>query len=180
MSLGPATTNEHQSLGSFRETTAAWLREQGDWNGSKPISEVWVLLEGRACEIARAEAQLDLQQAHKQGTVNYYLQSLRRQGHVGLANAGLAILNAEDQSIWGQDRRQHQDQVTVWMAWLDWAVRFVRPSWEANVITWNLGPLGYEYSRTQLQQLLKEGQSVVMVQEVRFPLGNLTRKHCGI
>ena len=57
------------------------------------------------------------------------------------------------------------------MAWLDWAVRFVCPSWEANVTTWNLGPLGYEYSRTQLQQLLKEGQSVVMVQEVRFPLG---------
>jgi hypothetical protein len=65
---------------------------------------------------------------------------------VGLANAGLAILNAEDQSIWGQDRRQHQDQVNVWMAWLDWAVRFVRPSWEANVTTWNLGPLEYEYS----------------------------------
>jgi hypothetical protein len=57
------------------------------------------------------------------------------------------------------------------MAWLDWAVRFVRPSWEANITTWNLGPLGYEYSRTQLQELLKEGQEVVMVQEVRFPLG---------
>ena len=171
MSLGRVTINGHRSLGSFREITAAWLREQGDWNGSKAISEGWVLLEGRACEIARAEAQLDLQQAHKKGTVNDYLQSLRRRGHVGLANAGMAILNAEDQSIWGQNRRQHQDQVNVWMAWLDWAIRCVRPSWEANVTTWNLGPLGYEYSRTQLQQLLKEGQAVVMVQEVRFPLG---------
>ncbi len=63
------------------------------------------------------------------------------------------------------------EYLNVWMAWLDWAVRFVRPSWEANVTTWNLGPLGYEYYRTQLQQLLKEGQAVVMVQEVRFPLG---------
>jgi hypothetical protein len=50
-------------------------------------------------------------------------------------------------------------------------VRFVRPSWEANVTTWNLGPLGYEYSRDLLQQLLKKGQAVVMVQEMRFPLG---------
>ena len=31
--------------------------------------------------------------------------------------------------------------------------------------------MGYEYSRTQLQQLLARGQAVVMVQEVRFPLG---------
>jgi endonuclease/exonuclease/phosphatase family metal-dependent hydrolase len=83
----------------------------------------------------------------------------------------MAILNAEDPSTRGQNQRQHQDQVSVWMAWLDWAVRFVRPSWEANVTTWNMGPLGYEYSRTQLQELLKEGQAVVMVQEVRFPLG---------
>ena len=165
MSLGRVTVDGHRSLGAFREITAAWLREQGDWNGSKAISEGWVLLEGRACEIARAEAQLDLQQAHKKGAVNEYLQSLRRRGHVGLANAGMAILNAKDQSIWGQRWRQHQDQVNIWMAWLDWAIRCVRPSWEANVTTWNLGPLGYEYSRTQLQQLLKEGQAVVMVQE---------------
>jgi len=37
--------------------------------------------------------------------------------------------------------------------------------------TWNMGPMGYEYSRTQLQQLLARGQAIVMVQEVRFPLG---------
>jgi hypothetical protein len=169
-SLGRATTNEHQSPGPFREITAAWLRGHGDWDGSKAIGEDWVLLEGRACEIARAEAQLDLQKEHENGSVNDYLQSLQKRGHVGLANAGLAILNAGDQSMWGQDRRQHQDQVNIWIAWLDWAVRFVRPSWEANVTTWNLGPLGYEYSRIQLQQLLQEGQAVVMEQEMRFPL----------
>ena len=137
--------------------TSAWLREQGDWNGSVATSEGWVLLEGRACEIARARAQLDLQQAHRQGTVNDYLQSLRPRGHVELAH-GLTMLNVENTSIWEKDRRQHQDQVNVWMAWLDWEVRFVRPSWEANVTTWNLGPLGYEYSRSQLQQLLTKGQ----------------------
>ena len=129
-----------------------------------------VLLEGRACEIARARAQLDLQQAYRQGTVNDYLQSLRPRGHVELAH-GLTMLNVENTSIWEKDQRQHQDQVDVWMAWLDWEVRFVRPSWEANVTTWNLGPLGYEYSRSQLQQLLTKGQAVVMVQEVRFSLG---------
>jgi len=170
-SLGRATNNQHQLSGSFRESMAEWLREQGDWNGSKAISEDWVLLERRAGEIARAQAQLDLQRAREQGTVQEYMQTLRQRGYVGLANAGLTILEASSKSMREQDRRQHQDQVSGWIAWLDWAVRFVRPSWEANVTTWNLGPLGYEYSRTQLQQLLKEGQAVVMVQEVRFPLG---------
>ncbi len=112
-SLGRATNNEYRPSGSFRESTAAWLREQVDWNGSKAISEDWVLLEGRACEIARAQAQLDLQQAHEQGTVTEYLQSLRQRGYVGLANAGLTILEAEGKSMQEQDRRQHQDQVSV-------------------------------------------------------------------
>ena len=75
-----------------------------------------------------------------------------------LAHAGLTMFNVENTSIWEKDRRQHQDQVNVWIAWLDWEVRFVRLSWEANVTTWNLGPLGYEYSRSQLQQLLTKGQ----------------------
>ncbi len=57
------------------------------------------------------------------------------------------------------------------MAWLDWSVRFVRPTWETNVTTWNMGPMGYEYSRTQLQHLLARGQAIVMAQEVRFPSG---------
>ena len=104
-------------------------------------------------------AQLDPQQAHKQGTVNDYLQSLRQRGHVELAHAGLTMLNVENTSIWEKDRRQHQDQVNVWMAWLDWEVRFVRPSWEANVTTWNLGPLGYEYSRSNCSNCYEEASS---------------------
>ena len=55
-SLGRATNNQHRLSGSFRESMAVWLREQGDWNGSKAISEDWVLLERRAGEIARAQA----------------------------------------------------------------------------------------------------------------------------
>ena len=31
------------------------------------------------------------------------------------------------------DEHRYQDQVNEWMAWLDWSVRFVRPTWEANV-----------------------------------------------
>lgn len=56
------------------------------------------------------------------------------------------------------------------MAWFDCEICFVLSSWEANVTTWNIGPLCYEYSRTQLQQLLQEGQAVVLIQEMRFPL----------
>jgi len=169
--LGPVTVNEHRSPGSLREVKAAWLREQGDWNGANATSEGWVLLEGRAREIARAEARLGLQQARKQGSINDYLQSLRHRGHVGLANIGLAVLSTDCTLGREPDKRRHQDQVNDWMAWLDWSVRFVRPSWETNVTTWNMGPMGYEYSRTQLQQLLARGPAIVMVQEVRFPLG---------
>ncbi len=97
-------------------------------------------MEGRAREIARAEARLGLQQARKQGSINDYLQSLRQRGHVGLANMGLAVLPTDGTLGREPDKRRHQDQVNDWMAWLDWSVRFVRPSWETNVTTWNMGP----------------------------------------
>jgi hypothetical protein len=169
--LSPVTINEHRSPGSLKEVKTAWLREQGDWNGANAASEGWVLLEGRTCEIARAEARLSLQQACKQGSIPDYLQSLRQRGHVGLANMGLTVLPV-DGTLGGEpDEHRYQDQVNDWMAWLDWSVRFVRPTWETNVTTWNMGPMGYEYSRTQLQQLLARGQAIVTAQEVRFPPG---------
>jgi hypothetical protein len=169
--LGPVTINEHRSPGSLKAVKTAWLREQGDWNGANEVSEGWVLLEGRACEIARAEARLSLQQACKQSSIPDYLQSLRQRGHVGLANRGLAVLPMDGTLGREPDERRFQDQVNDLVAWLDWSVRFVRPTWETNVTTWNMGPMGCEYSRTQLQQLLARGQAIVMAQEVRFPLG---------
>jgi hypothetical protein len=81
--------HEHLSSGSFRQIVGAWMREQGDWAGARAVTEDWVLLEGRPCEIARAEAHCNLQQAREKGTICDYLQSLQRRGHVGLANAGL-------------------------------------------------------------------------------------------
>jgi hypothetical protein len=97
---------------------------------------------------------------------------------VGLANMGLTVLLGDGTLGREPDEHRYQDQVNEWMAWLDWSVRFVRPTWETNVTTWNMGPMGYEYSRTQLQQLLARGQAIVMAQEVRFPLGARQRvKH---
>lgn len=113
--LGPVTINAHRSPGSLREVKAAWLREQGDWNGANTTSEGWILLEGRAREIARAEARLGLQQARKQGSINDYLQSLRHRGHVGLANIGLAVLSTNGTLGGEPDKRQHQDQVNDWL-----------------------------------------------------------------
>ena len=72
-----------------------WLREQGDWTGSQAVKEDWILLEGRACEITRAEAHCELcalQKACAEGTVRAYLQSLQRKGHAGSANARLTIM----------------------------------------------------------------------------------------
>ena len=73
---------------------------------------------------------------------------------MGLANMGLTVLFGDDTLGMKPDEHRYQDQVNEWMAWLDWSVRFVRPTWEANVTTWNMGPMGYGYSRTQLQHLL--------------------------
>ena len=84
---------------------------------------------------------------------------------------GLTVLPGDGTLGRESDEHRCQDQVNEWMAWLDWSVRFVRPTWETNVTTWNMGPMGYEYSRTQLQHLLARGQAIVMAQEVRFPLG---------
>ena len=55
--------------------------------------------------------------------------------------------------------------------WLDWEVRMARPQLQANVSTWNVGPLGYEASKEQLRKALCEGRAVLMVQELCFPLG---------
>jgi len=121
-------TNVNLSPGPFRRMTATWLREQGDWTGANTVKEDWVLLEGRACEIARAEAHSNLQKAREKGTVRAYLQSLESRGHVGLANTGLNILAHAGTLMRKLDLGQQQDQVNVWMAWLDWEVRFVHPS----------------------------------------------------
>ena len=104
-----------------------WLREQGDWTGSQAVKEDWILLEGQACEIARAEAHCALQKACAEGTVRKYLQSLQRKGHVGLANAGLTIMVNGCKSTQKHDLC-YQDKVHRWMTWFDWEVRFVRPS----------------------------------------------------
>ena len=61
-------THVNLSPSPFRQMTATWLREQGDWTGSNAVKEDWVLLEGRVCEIARAEAHYNLQKARRDGT----------------------------------------------------------------------------------------------------------------
>jgi len=119
--LGPVTINEHRSPGSLKEVKTAWLREQGDWSGANAASEGWVLLEGRTCEIARAEARLSLQQAGEQGSVPDYLQSLQQRGHVGLANMGLTVLLGD--GTLGREPDEHRPRTRYMNGWPGWIGR---------------------------------------------------------
>jgi len=72
MGLVRGMTHVNLSPSPFRQLTATWLREQGDWTAANAVKEDWVLLEGRACEIARAEAHSNLQKAREEGTVRAF------------------------------------------------------------------------------------------------------------
>jgi hypothetical protein len=102
--------------GPLRRRAAQWLREQSDWTGANAVTGDWVLLEGRAGEIASAEAHVSLQKSREEGTVDAFLQLLHRRGHVGLANAGRVILVNASTSMGEHDLLQQQDQVKMWMA----------------------------------------------------------------
>jgi hypothetical protein len=56
--MSPRRAAAHENLlpGPLRRRAAQWLREQGDWTGANGVTGDWILLEGRAGEIANAEA----------------------------------------------------------------------------------------------------------------------------
>ena len=70
------------------------------------------------------------------------------------------------------DLNDLRDRLCVWRGWLDWEVRMARPQLQANVSTWNVGPLGYEASKEQLRRALCEGRAVLMVQELCLGISN--------
>ena len=120
----------------------SWHRLSGDWAGARAVTGDWVPRTRMECDRARGEAQQRLQDAIQNDTFEDFMQELREQGHVGLANEGLRLWRAGREPTPGADLNDMRDRMCVWRGWLDWEVRMVRPQVHANVSTWNMGPVG--------------------------------------
>ena len=147
------------------------LREQGDAVGARAVTGDWVPGVGLEREMMRAEAQMKLGEAAREGTLDTFFQGLRERGHVGLANEGARVWTCVQEPSEGEASGTLYRKARAWRKWLDWEVRMRRPLAQSNVITWNLGPLGYEASKEELRRTLQEGKAVVMIQELGFPRG---------
>ena len=91
--------------------------------------------------MAREEARRRLQESIANDAFEDFMQELRERGHVGLANEGLWIWDAIREPNLSVDLNDLRDRLCVWRGWLDWEVRMARPQLQANVSTWNVGPL---------------------------------------
>ena len=154
-----------------RSRKAAWLGLRGDRAGARAVTGDWTARIGVEREMAREEARRRLQESIANDAFEDFMQELRERGHVGLANEGLWIWDAIREPNLSVDLNDLRDRLCVWRGWLDWEVRMARPQLQANVSTWNVGPLGYEASKEQLHKALCAGRAVLMVQELCFPLG---------
>ena len=161
----------HQQQRGCRSMKKVWLGMQGDRAGVRAVTGDWVPRIGVGREMARVGTQMHLQEAIRSGTFETFMQELKEQGHVGVANEGLRIWEDIRRPTLGVDQNDLRDRTRAWRGWLDWEVQMARPQLQANVTTWNVGPLGYEASKEQLRRTLGEGRAVLMIQELCFPLG---------
>ena len=95
--------------------------------------------------------------AVEHANVQEFLQELREQGKIGLANRG--------------EGSHSPHQVAWWLQWLEWESLWTNKPIQSDVITWNIGPQGVDLSIHQIAQTLSKGTAVVMLQEVSFHPG---------
>jgi hypothetical protein len=100
-------------------------------------------------------------QAEEQSNVVNFLQELRDQGKIGLANCGEHI-HSPHEAAW-------------WLQWLEWESMWTNSPPPSDVITWNIWPQGVDLSIPQIAQTLSKGAAVVMLQEVSFHPGERRR-----
>jgi len=93
--------------------------------------------------------------------MTHYLQELREQGKIGLANWG-EQLHSVLETEW-------------WLQWLEWESLWATKIFPSDVVTWNIGPQGVDLSIPQITQTLSKGSAVVMLQEVSFHPGERRR-----
>jgi hypothetical protein len=96
-------------------------------------------------------------------------------GHTYLAERAQEIQLGGMQSRtteWHQcDNQVSMDLKTDWLAEVAWYGGWTRQGCKGNIISWNLGPLGYLLSLNQIRETLELGAPIVMFQELRFPKG---------
>jgi hypothetical protein len=158
------------------------LQLAGDGAGAKSVEGGWQekpRSEGQAWGERQAgtRAVVAFWEAQKENWVQALLQELREKGHVGLANAGARVFLTEK----GFGRKQREIGRTEkehWMRWPEWEAQFTRQEpqqWQPTVITWNVGPVGYELTKAQIVYTLRKRVSVVMFQECSFAAGMRAR-----
>ena len=81
-------------------------------------------------------------QAQEHSTMSHYLQGLREQGKIGLAN-------------WGE-QLQTVLEIEWWLQWLEWESLWAKRDFPSDVITWNIGPQSVDLSIPQIAQTLSK------------------------
>ena len=162
-----------------REAKKGFLQLAGDGAGAKSVEGGWQGKprgDGRAWEERQAgtKAVVAFWEAQREKLVPAFLQELREKGHVG-ANAGAKVFLTE-KGFGKQQRGIEREEKEHWMRWLEWEAQFSRQEqWQPTVITWNVGPVGYELTKTQIAYTLRKRAAVVMFQECSFATGMRAR-----
>ena len=143
------------------------LYGMGDWEGARAMFGRWVpRVRGHwhgAC------ATRDLWAAEKEGTLENYLDKLRSCGHVHLANEGRRLLqHSVNGSTIGMKGSWDRHK---WIGMLEASQHMLFRTGKCPVYTWNLGNVGYELIRHEIQNTLEKGAAIVLFQEFRFPKG---------
>jgi hypothetical protein len=123
----------------------------GTWSGAEAVAKAW--------------------EAMEKGAMDSFLQELRENGHVGLANAGVELFVEAQRKSRGAGTKETESSEAGWMQWLEGECRYERQQERGNIASWNVGPEGYERSKEQIIHTLKKGHAIVMLQELSFPPG---------
>jgi GNAT superfamily N-acetyltransferase len=95
----------------------------------------------------------------------------QRTGHTYLAERAQEIHLEGMQSRTTEWHQVSMNLKTDWLTEVAWYGGWTRQGCKGNIISWNLGPLGYLLSLNQIRETLELGAPIVMFQELRFPKG---------
>jgi hypothetical protein len=156
-----ARKQEYLLLGGDRAGCNAVLAEQSNAALSPPERPYWGVWAGAAKRMS------EFWQAEESSRVPEFLQDLREQGKIGLANYGENIHSTH--------------HVAWWLQWLEWESLWTNTPQRSDVITWNIGPQAVDLSIHLVAQTLSKGAAVVMLQEVSFHPGErkANKKYSG-
>ena len=176
MNIGP---------GPLRQEKRKWLQERGeqvaahavtgDWSATTMIDKQQQSQSWANRRWAAAAWVSRFWQATREQWIPAYLQQLREAGHIDVANVGISIF-FDDSGRVARTWHEHKGiEVEQWLIWLEMACMLTRQQEDTTVVTWNVGPLGYDASRAQIFSTLQQQFPIVMLQEVNFAPGHKRR-----